>query len=73
MQFTIHGGAVRLHIGDVEEMVVYPARKTDLQGLTDNGMGAIAAGNVGSLAHLLLSIRGLQMGNDATSVVLKRG
>ena len=73
MQFTIHGGAARLHIGDVEEMVVDPARKTNLQGLTDNGMCAIAAGNVGSLTRLLLSIRGLQMGNDSTSGVLKGG
>ena len=71
MQFAIHGGAARLHIGDVKEMVVYSARKANLQRLTDNGMCAIAAANVGSLTSLLRSIRRLQMGNDSTSCVLK--
>ena len=50
-------GSARVDIGDVEQMGVRAARKSDRQRLAHGGMRAVAAGDVGGLARLGRAIR----------------
>src|SRR5271170_3849174 len=52
-------------------MFVYTAGKADLQHLADRGMGSIAAGDIDSLARLLLSIWPFDISDDATRGILE--
>src|SRR5580693_2830049 len=67
MQFAVHRGSASLYIGDVKEMVVRPARKSDLQRLAHGGMCPVAPSNVGSLTRFRCSIRLFQAGENTTS------
>src|SRR5207245_551636 len=64
-------GSARLHIGDIEEMVVHPARKADLQRFSHGGMCPVASRNVGRFAGLLGSIRPLQTRQHPTVRILE--
>ena len=57
VQLAVHRRSARVHVGDIEQMGVRPARKTDLQRLAHGGMRAVASGNVGGLTFLCGSIR----------------
>ena len=49
---TVHRGSVRLDIGNVEEVLVGPARKTDSQYLAETRSSAVAPGDERGLAEV---------------------
>ena len=57
---AVHRRSVRLDIGDVEEVLVRPARKTDRQHLAETRVSAVAAGDERGFAEV-----------DATACTLK--
>ena len=71
VHLAVHRRSVRLHVGDIEEVGVRAARKTDLQRLPHGGMGAVAPGNVGRLARLRGSIRPFQSREHMTGRLLE--
>ena len=60
VELAVHRLSARLHVGDVEEMRVHAAGKTDPHRLAHGGMRAVAPGHVGRRARLFGAIPPLQ-------------
>ena len=69
MQLAIDRRAFRLDVGDVEHLPIGPARKRRADRRTHHRAGAVAAGDVVSLAVFLLPVCIAQLGGDAAQSV----
>jgi hypothetical protein len=66
-----HRRSVRLDIGDVEEMLVRPTRKTDRQHLAETRVSAVAAGNERGFAEVDAATCALKPRDDAIVAFLE--
>ena len=72
VQFAVHHRAARVDVGDIKEMVVGAAWKTDLQGLAHGGVRAVAAGEIGGLARVGAAIGAFEAGAHTGRRFLER-
>ena len=56
VELAVHDGAARLHVGDVEQVLVGASRKSDAQDLAHDGMRTVATGDVRGAAVLLRAV-----------------
>ncbi|MNQ91801.1 hypothetical protein D3C85_1071980 [compost metagenome] len=71
MQLAIEGGALGLHIGDVEDLLVSAAGELDAQRLAHGRAGTVAASNVPGITSFLMAGRGEQARRDMLAIVEK--
>ena len=62
---AVHRRSVRLDIGDIEEVLVGPARKTDRQYLAETRVSAVAAGDERGFAEVDAAACALEPRDDA--------
>ena len=72
MQFAVHHRAARVDVGDVKEMVVGAAGKTNRQALADGGVRAVAAGEIGRLTRARVAVGALETRAHAVRRLLER-
>ena len=72
VELAIGDRAARLDVGDVEEVRVLAAREADVERLTDDGAGAVAASEEGAAAGLLGAVSEAEEGGDGGAGVSGR-
>ena len=72
VQLSVHRRAASFDVGDVEQMFISAAGESDRERLPHRGMRAVAAGDVGGLAHLDRAVRALQSSEHPTGSLLER-
>src|SRR5580704_10369392 len=69
VQFAVYRRSGRLDIRDIEKLAIGGARKARAHRLSHDGMRAVAAGDVGGFAMLVLAIACTQVCRDAPAVI----